>query len=130
MYHNPSPGNVAKLLAASLLAIAPLVSSRGAAAADLPKASCSTQERPAVIDMSYAPVYPAIAVAVGMHGSTLVRIHLSSSGNVESATVARSSGFAALDEEAVASARLTSYKPEAIDCRPVEGDYLVEESFA
>ena len=118
---------IAKLLAVSLLAIAANVTP---AAAESPvKATCSAPDHLANLKVAYAPEYPAIAKAEGIHGSTLVHVSLARSGDVKSATVAQSSGYAALDNEALVSIRSSKYEPETVSCQAVPGDYFVKVTF-
>lgn len=55
--------------------------------------------------------YPEDAWARGVGGETLLKIHISTIGHVDSVYVARSSGDEALDSAAVAGARRLRYRP-------------------
>lgn len=121
---------ICKLLAVSLLAIAANVPAQGVSAAEPAlKATCSAPDHIANIKAAYAPAFPYIAEQEGITGSTLVHVDLAPSGAVQNATVAKSSGFASLDREALSSVRASKYEPETVSCRPVAGEYLVDVSF-
>ena len=123
-------GGIAKLLAVSLLAIAANVTTAGASSAESPKkASCSAPDHLANLKIAYAPEYPTIAKEEGIQGSTLVHVTLTRSGALKDATVAKSSGFATLDNEALLSVRASKYEPETVACQPVAGDYFVTVTF-
>lgn len=55
--------------------------------------------------------YPRSAWERGVGGRTLLRIHITAGGSVDSVQVARSSGDRALDSAAVAGARRLRYRP-------------------
>jgi protein TonB len=129
--NNPVHNNLTKLVAFGLLAAAANVPASGVSAAEPPvKATCSAPDHSAALKAANDPQYPAIAKAEGISGSTLVRVSLNATGAVEKATVAQSSGFAILDNEALASARTSAYDPETVSCRPVAGTYFVNVTFA
>ena len=121
---------ILKLFAVSLLALAANVPAHGVSAAQPPaKATCSAPDHLANLTMAYAPEYPTIAKNEGIAGSTLVHVDLARSGAVTRATVAKSSGFVALDREALSSVRASKYEPQTVSCLPVAGEYLVEVTF-
>lgn len=63
--------------------------------------------------------YPVEAWERGVGGETLLKIHIASSGGVDSVHVARSSGYFSLDSAAVAGARLLHYRPARHGDQPV-----------
>lgn len=63
--------------------------------------------------------YPEDAWARGVGGETLLKIHISSIGHVDSVYVARSSGDPVLDSAAVAGARRLRYRPARQGEEPV-----------
>lgn len=63
--------------------------------------------------------YPEEAWARGVGGETLLKIHISRIGHVDSVYVARSSGDGALDSAAVAGARRLRYRPARQGEEPV-----------
>ena len=74
--------------------------------------------------------YPALAQAQGATGTVTVKVALSASGAVESATVYKGSGNSALDQAALKAARNSRYAPEIEDCQKVPGQYLFVVEFA
>lgn len=94
----------------------------------LPLLGCADQVRPvlgglrigAAAEPFHMPVllneelpfrYPRDAWEAGVGGETVLRIHIASSGIVDSVQVARSSGHAGLDSAAVVGARRLRYRP-------------------
>jgi len=63
--------------------------------------------------------YPEDAWTRGVGGETLLKIHISRIGHVDSVYVARSSGDAVLDSAAVAGARRLRYRPARQGEEPV-----------
>lgn len=63
--------------------------------------------------------YPADAWTRGVGGETLLKIHISRIGHVDSVYVARSSGDGVLDSAAVAGARRLRYRPARQGEEPV-----------
>jgi TonB family protein len=63
-------------------------------------------------------------------GTASVQVNLSATGAVLSATIAKSTGNAALDQAALLAAKQSTYKPEIKDCVPVAGAYLYRVDFA
>jgi protein TonB len=130
MNHPVRNNGLTKLFAFSLLAVAASVPASGVSAAEPSvKATCSAPDHIASLKAASDPDYPAIAKAEGIHGSTLVRVSLNSTGAVKKATVAQSSGFTVLDNQALESARTSVYDPETVSCRPVAGTYFVNVTF-
>jgi len=74
--------------------------------------------------------YPALAQAQGAAGTSTVKVALSASGVVESATIYRTSGNTVLDQAALKAARNSRYAPEIEDCQKVPGQYLFVVEFA
>jgi len=58
--------------------------------------------------------YPQDAWVRGVGGETVLRIHIASSGSVDSVHVANSSGDRVLDSASVAAARLLRYRPARV----------------
>lgn len=63
--------------------------------------------------------YPARAWREGVGGQTRLRIHITESGQVDSAYVLESSGHAALDSAALSGARALRYRPARQGDEPV-----------
>ncbi len=110
----------------------------GAAAALLSTtASCADTVRPVLGGLKIGPAiegpfvmpallndrlpfeYPEDAWIRGVGGETLLRIHIASTGYVDSVAVARSSGDRALDSASIAGARLLRYRPARRGDMPV-----------
>lgn len=73
-----------------------------------------------VLDSEKLPFqYPTEAWERGVGGETLLRIHITASGRVDSVRVARSSGQTSLDSAAVTGARLLRYRPARHGEEPV-----------
>lgn len=72
---------------------------------------------------------PEIASAMGIGGTSAVKIDLASNGDLLSASLFQSSGNRWLDDAAMRSAKLSRYIPETIDCHQVAGSYLVDVDF-
>lgn len=66
------------------------------------------------------PAYPALSRRLGETGKVVLRVTLDESGRVAKATVDRSSGFARLDEAALAAVRNWRCTPALRNGRPVE----------
>jgi|HubBroStandDraft_1064217.scaffolds.fasta_scaffold190057_1 TonB family protein len=62
-------------------------------------------------NMVQGPISVEALVAVGVDGSA------------KAVAITKSSGYKFADEAVVKAARISSYRPEMIDCRPVEGTY-------
>lgn len=67
------------------------------------------------------PAYPALARRRDEQGRVVVRVQVSASGAVLAASVARSSGFATLDDAAREAAQGCRFIPASRDGRPVAG---------
>lgn len=116
-------------LAACVLCVA-AVSPLGASAAQPAlKATCSAPDHLATFDETYNPNYPALASALGLRGTAVVRIALARTGRLKSAAIAHSSGHRQLDEAALEAARASTFRPETVACQGVEGEYLIEVGF-
>jgi protein TonB len=65
------------------------------------------------------PKYPATSVHLGEEGSSVVQIHVDEQGRVVEVKLARSSGFARLDESAVQAVRKWKFAPAMKGATPV-----------
>jgi TonB family protein len=72
---------------------------------------------------------PAIAEGMGVHGTSQVKIDLTSDGSLAQEQLYTSSGNQFLDNAALKSARLTKFTPEIISCESVAGSYLYDVEF-
>jgi D-alanyl-D-alanine endopeptidase (penicillin-binding protein 7) len=66
------------------------------------------------------PEYPAADMAAGHQGTVTLRFLVSAAGKVSAARVARSSGYAAMDEAARAAIAQCRFRPARKDGRPVQ----------
>ena len=110
---------------------------RAALAAALATAGCMDTGRPVLGGLKIGPPvegpfvmptllnermpfdYPRDAWDRGVGGETLLRIHISAVGAIDTVAVAESSGDPVLDSAAVAGARLLRYKPAHRGERPM-----------
>lgn len=85
-----------------------------------------------------APPYPLSAIVPGVpnptllrnpHGATAVTVLVGPQGNVLSTLTTASSGNASLDRAVESAARLVTYAPARVNCKPVEGDYRFTYTF-
>jgi TonB family protein len=73
--------------------------------------------------------YPDAAREAGAAGTTIVKLQLSSNGDVLESSIYHSSGYGELDASALASARATKYAPAYHECHPVAGTFLFKANF-
>jgi protein TonB len=106
---------------AALLAAAPLVIPIAAQACANPNADARAET--AVADP------PAIAGALGISGTSIVRVSLNEKGDLVSSSIFSSSGSSFLDTAALQSARAARFVPETRNCRAIAGTYLYEVEF-
>lgn len=66
-----------------------------------------------------APTYPPLSRRMGEEGKVVLRVELDEQGNVSAARVATSSGFARLDEAALAAVKTWRCNPARRDGQPV-----------
>lgn len=89
-------------------------------------ASCNA---PAAVNSLPFFEMPEIASGEGIHGTSSVRIDLTSSGSLAREALFTSSGNVWLDDAAMRSARLTRFTAELVDCKYVAGTYLYEVEY-
>lgn len=75
------------------------------------------------------PTYPAFARRLGHEGRVVIRIHVLSSGVVAAAHIERSSGYAALDEAALATIKRWRFRPAQRGGQPVDATLNVPITF-
>jgi protein TonB len=92
--------------------------------------SCAQPHQDATTTQKAEADYPEIARQQGAAGIATVKVNLTASGLVAAANLYKSSGFAALDQEALKAARNSRYSPEVEDCQKVAGQYLFVVDFA
>jgi TonB family protein len=79
-----------------------------------------------------SPIVPGIpnpALLHRPHGTTAVAVLVGPGGNVLSTLTTASSGNATLDQAVENAARLVTYAPARVNCKPVEGDYRFTYTF-
>ena len=94
-----------------------------------PVTTCGSADRDAAITGPAFVEYPAIAQMQGVGGETLVRVDLSSAGNLRGVSLDQSSGNRWLDGAALAVARTIRFTPEIANCLPVAGSYALSVRF-
>ena len=85
--------------------------------------------KPARIVRPTPPNFPNGAHGITHKLTTLVDVHLSSSGRVLGVTIFKSSGRADLDRATLAAARESTYAPGLLDCKPAAGTYRFIATF-
>lgn len=126
MPHPPKPRAVERLQPRQLVAAAPVLSSAEYVAApppapviEAPPAPTPKPVGPVTLDSELsvscpdraAPGYPLLSRRMGEAGIVLVRVELDEQGRVSSARVATGSGFARLDEAALAAVKTWRCNP-------------------
>ncbi len=91
---------------------------RPVAAAASSRRGSFTENRAAVLIGNTTPPYPAEALRRRWEGTTVLDVRVTPEGTVESATVYASSGYAILDEAAVAACLGYRYLPRLVDGVP------------
>jgi TonB family protein len=84
----------------------------------------------ASISAAAPAVFPPIAAAQQITGTTAVRVTLDRRGTLTGASVLSSSGNPWLDRAALSAARLSRFAPEVRDCERVGGEYAFLVDFA
>jgi TonB family protein len=112
-------------MAAGLATIAPVLSTRPAAANVVAVSSCEDHEarlisRPTVSTPDEAPA----------GGEAILRVDLSAAGQIRNLTIAQSTGDARLDLEAMRVARESRYAAAFVDCKPAADDVLYRVTFS
>jgi periplasmic protein TonB len=77
-----------------------------------------------------SPDYPEIAKQNNWEGRVVVLARINESGEVEDASVAKSSGHPELDDAAVAAVKRARFEPATRDGKPVAGTVRVPISFS
>ncbi|MDG4596393.1 MAG: energy transducer TonB [Candidatus Contendobacter sp.] len=75
------------------------------------------------------PTYPAFARRLGHEGRVVIRIQVLSSGAVAAASIERSSGYAVLDEAALATIKRWRFRPAQRAGQPVDATLNVPITF-
>jgi protein TonB len=75
------------------------------------------------------PTYPAFARRLGHEGRVVIRVQVLSSGAVATASIERSSGYAVLDEAALATIKRWRFRPAHRAGQPVDATLNVPITF-
>lgn len=75
------------------------------------------------------PTYPPFARRLGHEGRVVIRIQVLSSGEVAAASIERSSGYAVLDEAALATIKRWRFRPAQRAGQPVDATLNVPINF-
>jgi TonB family protein len=119
-----------KLFASALAAgFVSLAHGNAMAAEGVRAVACAASHVPAAAISSPIPEFPPIASIEKASGTAFVFIHLAANGDLQSATISRSSGNVALDREALRVTRSARFTPETVNCTAIEGAYLYQVDF-
>ncbi|PZR58538.1 MAG: hypothetical protein DLM50_03400 [Candidatus Meridianibacter frigidus] len=95
-----------------------------------PKPQCAEPNKDAVATSLVAPEYPESAKTANLGPVVvIVKVALSAGGSVLDTSIIQSGNNSALDQEALRSARHSSYAPEVRNCVPVAGVYSFRAQF-
>jgi protein TonB len=100
-----------------------------AAPTPTPKPACAQPHVDATTTNPVTPDTPEMAKQQGATGTVQVKVSLSPTGSIVSATVYKSSGFPSLDQAALQAAKQSAYAPEIDNCMKVAGDYIFRADF-
>ncbi|MDQ6929291.1 MAG: energy transducer TonB [Candidatus Eremiobacteraeota bacterium] len=117
----------AGLTAAEIRTSAPVSAPRAIPGTAVNRADCPALVKDARMVSGYTPPYPA---GVSIRSATvLVKIALDAAGNVADASVLKSGGNAAIDNNAVFAAIHSSFAPRTFLCTPIPGFYVFRAHF-
>lgn len=94
----------------------------------VPPADCTVPYRDARV-VRLAPVDSSVAQIVTMATVAVIEVRIGPHGEVQAATVSKSSGYPMLDSRAVDAARRTIFAPRTLNCIPTAGEYLLQIPF-
>jgi TonB family protein len=94
-----------------------------------PREACTQTDTPPYPLSPIVPGVPNPALLRGAHGATGVTVLVGPQGNVLSTFTTASSGSPTLDRAVENAARLVTYAPARVNCKPVEGDYRFTYTF-
>ncbi len=123
------PMLMAAAIAFTPLAVSPIAPADNTTIGMTENGSCTVPDVPAVVKVAAIPDMPFIAQLQHAAGTTYVQVDIDPSGAILNASIARSSGYEALDREAISATQLSQFRPEIKDCEPVGGSYLYEVEF-
>ena len=123
-------GSVSLALAGALSAAGIATTTPAVAVVTAPShASCTAQHSDAAMPEFMSLERPEFAVKAGYFGTTAVRVDLDASGNVQSASVLKTSGYKVLDTAALSGVRTAKFIPEKVDCQGIAGSYEADVSY-
>ncbi|HZV76461.1 MAG TPA: TonB family protein [Candidatus Babeliales bacterium] len=85
--------------------------------------------RDAGVVKAVAPIYPGSLPSGIAPFDVTVEVTLGEDGSVTRAKIYKSSGYPDADAAAIVAARASTYVPQVVACKPVQGDYLFAETF-
>jgi protein TonB len=85
---------------------------------------------PSTFRKKVAPEYSSICIDQGATGRVIVEVTIGPDGSLVSATVGQTSGFACLDDAALAAAKESTYTVPEVDGRPATERYLIVYDFS
>jgi hypothetical protein len=88
--------------------------------------SCGTPFASARAERVVAPRFPSF---IGASGTSIVRVDLDDHNHVLRASIFKSSGFSAFDDEAISAATASTYKSAVVACTSIPGSYLFRADF-
>jgi protein TonB len=94
-----------------------------------PAPACAQPHLDAATKNAVQPEYPEIAREQGASGIATVNVSLDAHGNVTAVSIAKSTGNAVLDQEALKAAKMSTFTPEVVDCKPIGGTYFFKADF-
>ena len=100
-----------------------------ASAASLQTGNAVTDVRPIPTAGNPKPVYPKMAIRRGLEGDVSLQVKISESGAVDAIFIEKASGYAILDEAAVASVRKWRFTPALKDGQPSAAVTIIPVQF-
>jgi TonB family protein len=90
--------------------------------------ACAIPNRDAAIIEEVEPDLSGLESHVTGPTSVTVRVSIDPNGRPGNVAVVSSSGDRLLDDAVIRAARLSKYTPRYVDCKPVDGDYVLLQS--
>lgn len=119
-----------KLAAAATVALLPLFAGAVPGGAQTaPAAACTAADVPASTTNAVQPDTPALSALYHLSGTAYVQVDLDAGGAILGTSIAKTSGYYALDRAALEAARESTFQPAIHDCAPVAGSYLYVVDF-
>ena len=93
-------------------------------------ATCRNPNRAASVAGPTFADYPMVAREQGVEGVTELRVDIATNGSLTHAAIMASSGDTLLDNEAIRTAKISSFSPELHGCQAVAGEYMLTVAFS